>query len=525
MMDEDNATASSAQYILAVDVGTSTLRGHIYDKNGVNRGTSSKKIDILHPKTGWAEMDPEVLFLQVKQVMQESIRAANITVQQVKCMGLATQRATFMTWDRETGQPFHNLITWQDLRASHYVREWNRSYTLKALNSGSKFLHVFTRKNRFLAASVLKFMSKQVTMRLLWALDNIPELRKRAFEDQVMFGCIDTWLLYCLTGKKVHVTDYSNASCTGLYDPFQVEWSKIVCNMVNIPMSILPEVKDTSGLFGQVHPDILGQSIPITASVADQQGAMFGQCCFEVGDIKCTMGTGTFIDLNTGNKPHASVAGLYPIIGWKIKDELTYLAEGLAADTGITLDWAKSLGFFDDVTETANIANSVEDSAGVCFVPAFSGLQAPINDDRAATSIIGLTPNATKAHIVRAMLESLAFRFKVLYETVLVETKIPLSYVRADGGVCSNDFIMQLMSSLVNTSIDRSKQPDMTSLGAAFLAGLAAGVWENKEQLLHLRKSSRVFEPQSVWSQYKDIYRQWERAVTRSLQWYREADS
>ncbi|XP_046543168.1 putative glycerol kinase 5 [Haliotis rubra] len=522
MMDEDNA----AEYILAVDVGTTTLRGHIYDKNGVNRGTSSKKIDILHPKTGWAEMDPEVLFLQVKQVMQESIRAANITVQQVKCMGLATQRSTFMTWDRETGRPFHNLITWQDLRASHYVTAWNKSYTLKALNSGSKFLHIFTRKNRYLAASVLKFMTKQVTMRLLWALDNIPELRKRAFEDQVMFGCIDTWLLYCLTGKKVHATDYSNASCTGLYDPFQVEWSKIVCNMVNIPMSMLPEVKDTSGMFGQVHPDILGQSIPITASVADQQGAMFGQCCFEVGDIKCTMGTGTFIDLNTGNKPHASVAGLYPIIGWKIKGELTYLAEGLAADTGITLEWAKSLGFFEDVTETANIANSVEDSAGVCFVPAFSGLQAPINDDRAATSIIGLTPNATKAHIVRAMLESLAFRFKVLYETVLVETKIPLSYVRADdGGVCSNDFIMQLMSSLVNTSIDRSKQPDMTSLGAAFLAGLAAGVWESKEQLCHLRKSGRVFEPQSVWSQYKDIYRQWERAVTRSLQWYREADS
>ncbi|XP_041357240.1 putative glycerol kinase 5 isoform X2 [Gigantopelta aegis] len=509
--DTRSGSGDENQYVLSLDIGTTVLCCHIYDKDANIKGTSRQKVEILHPKTGWMEMDPDRLVEQVISSVKDCVKASGLQLHQLKCMAIATQRGTFITWDRETGKPFHNLITWQDLRSASYVKTWNSSYTMQGLNSVSKLLHLITRKKRFLAASVLRFMAKQVTLRLLWALDNIPQLRIRASEGQVMFGCIDTWLVWKLTGKQVHATDFSCASSTGLFDPFQIEWSSIVCSLINIPMSMFPEVRDTSGYFGDTDADILGAAIPITCVVADQQGAMFGQCCFDIGDVKCTLGTGTFIDLNTGSKPHASVAGLYPLIGWKIGSEMVFIAEGIAADTG----------FFDDVSETASLAESVPNSGGVYFVPAFSGLQAPINDDGATSSMIGMQPDTTKAHIVRAILESIAFRFKILYETILSETKIPISHMRVDGGVCNNTFLMQLMSDLVNKSLDRSKHTDMTSLGAAFLAGLATGIWKNKEELRRLRTSHCIYSPRPTWNQYKDTFHEWERAVSRSLQWYR----
>lgn len=510
-------------YVISLDIGTTTLRSHVYVKDGSIKGSSSKRIQIIYPKPRWSEIDPDVLVQQAVDCIKESIRAANITASQVTCLGITTQRSTFLTWDRETGKPFHNFITWQDLRASDNVKSWNNSYKLRALNKGSSILHLFTRQPRFLAASVLKFMSNQVSLRLIWALENIEELRKRVSEDQVMFGCIDTWLLWKLTGERVHATDYSNASGTGLFDPFQVEWSTIISGILNIPMSIFPEIKDTSGLFGKTDSSIFGAPIPITAMISDQMSAMFGECCYDVGDMKCTMGTGTFVDVNTGSYAHASVAGLYPQIGWKIKDELVYVAEGAITDTGTVIEWAKSIGFFDDVSDTARIAASVPDSDGVCIVTAFSGLQAPINDDKAASSIIGLKPTTTKAHLVRALLESIAFRFKILYEAILKESKVELSYmIRADGGVCNNNFLMQLISDLTGQEIDRAKQrADITSLGAAFLAGLHAGVWKDKEELRSIRKSEFLFKPdQKRWQEYKNVFTDWERAVTRSKEWY-----
>ncbi|XP_060072194.1 putative glycerol kinase 5 [Ylistrum balloti] len=511
-------------YIISLDIGTTTMRSHVYVKDGSIKGSSSKRIQLMYPEPRWVEIDPDLLVQQAVECIKESIRAANITPGQVTCLGITNQRSTFLTWDRETGKPFHNFITWQDLRASDNVKSWNSSYKLRALNKGSSLLHLFTRQPRFLAASVLKFMSNQVCLRLIWALENIEELRNRASEDQVMFGCIDTWLLWKLTGEKVHATDYSNASGTGLFDPFQVEWSSIICNLLNIPMNMLPEIRDTSGLFGKTDSSLFGAAIPITAMISDQMSAMFGECCYGVGDMKCTMGTGTFVDVNTGSSPHASVAGLYPQIGWKIKDELVYVAEGAITDTGIVIDWAKSIGFFDDVSDSSRIAESVPGKypfliVGLCVF----FLQAPINDDKAASSIIGIKPTTTKAHLVRALLESVAFRFKILYEAILKESKVELSCViRADGGVCNNDFLMQLISDLTGQVIDRAKQrADITSLGAAFLAGLHAGVWKNKEELCSIRKSEHLFKPDTKrWQEYKEVFTDWERAVTRSREWY-----
>ncbi|ESP00284.1 hypothetical protein LOTGIDRAFT_225946 [Lottia gigantea] len=508
------------RYVLSLDVGTTTVRCHVYDKTCNIKGSSSKKIELIHPQVGWSEMDPDKLVDQSKACIKEAIQASGIEASQIASLGIATQRGTFVTWDSETGKPYHNFITWQDLRASDHVKLWNNSYTMKALTSGSKFLHLITGKKRYLAASVLKFLTKQVTMRLIWVFQNIPELRKYAAEGKLRFGCIDTWLLWKLTGEKVHATDYSNASSTGLFDPFQIEWSGIVCNLVNIPMSIFPEVKDTSGHFGFTSEELVGVHIPITCLVADQQSALFGHCCFEAGDVKVTMGTGTFVDLNTGKTPHASIAGLYPVIGWKIGDEMTFVAEGQAADTGSILEWAQSIGVLDDIRQSSDIAQSVPDSGGVYFVPAFSGIQAPINDDKATTCMIGMSPQTTKAHIVRSILEALAFRFKLLYETILVETKIPLSHIRADGGVTQNDFLVQLMSDLVNQSVERSNDADITSLGAAFLAGLAVGVWNSKEELCELRGDNTIYNPQPTWKDYKYTFHQWEKAVSRSLHWY-----
>ncbi|XP_060600237.1 putative glycerol kinase 5 isoform X2 [Ruditapes philippinarum] len=510
--------------IIAVDIGTTSLRSHVYDNHGHIKASSSKKIELIHPKPGWSEMDPELLYKQVVACVDESIKAAGIKVSEVTCLGIAVQRNTCLTWDSKTGKPFHNFITWQDLRARDYVKSWNTSLTLKALNSGSKVLHTFTRKKRFLSASVLKFMSPQVTLRLLWILDNIPDLRKKALDGEVKFGCIESWLLWKLTGSQVHATDFSCASATGLYDPFLVSWSTIVCGLVNIPMNIFPDVLPTSGVFGHVDESVFGSSIPITCLVGDQSASMFGECCFDVGDIKCTLGTGMFIDLNTGEEPHASIAGLYPLIGWKIGDRLTYIAEGIAADTGSTIQWAEQIGLFEDVRDTASIAESVEDTDGVYFVPAFCGLQAPINDDKATTLMIGMTPSTTKAHLTRAILESIAFRFKLLYETVLSETKIPLSYIRVDGGVCNNDFLVQLMADLTNQVINKSTQTDnMSSLGTAFFAGLAVGVWKDVKELEKIRLTEREFHPQPTWQKYKPVFHQWERAVSRSQKWYEES--
>ncbi|XP_013411055.1 putative glycerol kinase 5 isoform X2 [Lingula anatina] len=509
------------QYVMSVDFGTTIVRCHIYDQQMSVKGVSSKKVELLRPKPGWSEMDPDMLWTQFVAVGKDAMRAAGITAQDVAGLGIATQRGTFMTWDRETGVPFHNFITWQDLRAATLTQEWNQSYKLAAFNGGSKFLFTVSRNRRYLAASIVKFRANFVSMRLLWMLLNNMEMQRRAEEGQLMFGTIETWLLWKMTGGEVFATDYSNASSTGLYDPFILEWSTALFTLLGIPMSIVPEVKDTSYHFGDSLPEVFGASIPITSLVADQQSAMFAECCYDVGDVKVTLGTSLFFNLNTGNKPHASVAGLYPVIGWKIKDEVVYLAEGCAGDTGTCVEWAQSIGLFEDVSSLAQIAQSVQDTGGVYFVPAFNGLQAPINDDYACTLMLGMTRKTTKAHMIRAILESLAFRFKLLYETALTETKLPFNLIRADGGVSNNDFVLQVMADIINQKIERPSQTDMTSLGAAYLAGLAAGVWKNKEEFKKARNVNRVFTPQGTWNVYKDIVSEWERAVRRSGHWYR----
>uniref|UniRef100_A0A667ZEZ9 Glycerol kinase 5 n=1 Tax=Myripristis murdjan TaxID=586833 RepID=A0A667ZEZ9_9TELE len=475
---------SKERFILSVDVGTTSIRCHVYDKEAKIKGSCATKVVSLYPEPGLVEMDPEALWQGFVIVVKGAVQDAGIHMRQVEALGISTQRSTFTTWDRKTGVPFHNFISWQDLRAAELVKSWNRSCTMKvSLKLPNISLLSFIQK-RFLAASLLVFSTQHVTFRLLWAITHYKQVEAVA-EGNCCFGTVDTWLLYKLTKGLVHATDYSNASTTGIFDSYQM---------------------------------------------ADQQAAMFGQCCFDTGDVKITMGTGTFMDINTGSKPHTSVAGLYPLVGWKIGSEVVYLAEGNAADTGTAINWAQELELFSDVQQTSAMAYSVPDSDGVCFVPSFSGLQAPLNDPKACASFMGLRPSNTKCHLVRAILESVAFRNKQLYETMLRETNIPINKIRVDGGVCTNDFVMQLTADLFGRKISRPQYCEMSCLGAAFVAGLGAGFWRSQEDLKKLQTTDKVFMPRGAAQpgraaghlngEYIPVLQSWERAIRRSMNWY-----
>ncbi|CAL8281140.1 unnamed protein product [Lota lota] len=517
-------------FVLSVDVGTTTIRCNVFDKEAKIRGTSNSKVVLLYPEPGLVELDPEELFNGFIAVVKGAVQDAGVQMSQIASLGISTQRGTFTTWDRTTGRPFHNFISYQDLRAAESVSSWNCSYIMKAVKGVMKLLYLVSRQQRFLAASLVVFSTQHVTFRLLWALTHYKQLSQAVAEAACCFGTIDTWLLYKLTKGKVHATDYSNASSTGMFDTYQMCWSSLLCSALSLPLSILPKVEDTIHNFGSTDSSIFGVSIPIMSLIADQQAAMFGECCFDVGDVKITMGTGTFININTGSKPHTSIAGLYPLVGWKIGEEVVFLAEGNAADTGTAIKWAQGLELFSDVQETSTMAYSIANSDGVSFVPSFSGLQAPLNDPRACASFMGLKPSTNKCHLVRAILESVAFRIRQLYQTMLSETCIPITKIRVDGGVCANDFVMQLTTDLIGRKIARPIHHEMSCLGAAFVAGLGVGFWKNQEELKRLHTTDQTFVPRQqaqtstelgvVSGEYVPVLQSWEKALKRSMNWY-----
>ncbi|KAF6730758.1 putative glycerol kinase 5 [Oryzias melastigma] len=440
-------------------------------------------------------------------------------MQQVEALGMSTQRATFTTWNRKSGVPFHNFISWQDQRAADLVKSWNASCTMKVIHGLMKMLYFLTQQKRYLAASLIVFSPQHVTMRLLWILQHYTQVRQACEEGTCCFGTIDTWLLFKLTKGRVHATDYSNASSTGIFDSYQMCWSGFLCSLVSLPLSIFPTVQNTSHNFGSIDPSVFGVPIPIMSVMADQQAAMFGECCFNVGDVKITMGTGTFMDINTGSKPHTSVAGLYPLVGWKIGSEVVYLAGGERSRHRHGHPMGAGAG------QTSSMAYSVPDSDGVCFVPSFSGLQAPLNDPKACASLMGLKPSSTKSHLIRAILESVAFR-RQLYETMLRETNIPITNIRVDGGVSSNDFVMQLTADLCGRKLVRLQHREMSCLGAALVAGLGTGFWRTREELRKLQSTDEVFLPRGAATggpceEYAPILRRWERALQRSMNWYK----
>jgi len=347
----------------------------IYDVNAKIIGRYSEAIQIERPEPHRVEIDPEHLWEQFLRCFRKALVDAKVSASDIASLGISSQRNTFTTWDTDTGIPFHNLIVWNDQRAAGYVKTWNRSLTLKAYHAAAYAIYLVTWQRKFLFASNLEYTLAQVGCRLRWMLDNHPGLASKMREKKVKFGCIDTWLLWKLSAGKLHVTEYSSVSGTGLYDSFFQNYSWIMTMLAGIPMHILPEVRDTTGPFCDTDPNVFGAAIPVKAVVGDQQAAMYGQCAFEDSSMKVTLGTGTFIDVNTKMQALPSISGLYPVIGWKIKDSITYLAEGCSLDSGTTILWAQKAGFFKTPEESEAIAYSVPDSGGVCFIPAFAGLQ------------------------------------------------------------------------------------------------------------------------------------------------------
>nr|XP_054770774.1 putative glycerol kinase 5 [Lytechinus pictus] len=508
------------RFILAIDIGTTTIRGHVYDEKAELIGQGLQKLEFSVPERGHVEIIPDVLWSQFLAVGREAIEDSKVPADQIASIGISTQRATFTTWNKRTACHYHNFISWNDTRAAQFTDSVNRAITFRGLKAGARVVKWVTGSRRYEAASVLSFTPQLVIMRLCWVLDNINGVREDLQKGEVLFGTIDTWLVWKMTKGKVHATDLSNISCTGLYDLYVSRWNSIHMSYLGLPSSLLPEIRDTSGDFGICDPVLFGVEIPIKAVVGDQQAALFGQCCFRSGDMKITLGTGAFTVVNTGKMPSVPAQGAYPLIGWKIKDDVCYITECNQSDCGTLVDWGQSMGYYSSPAETEGKARSVDDNGGVYFVPAFKGLQAPINDNCACACLIGLTPRTKPAHVTRSLLESVVYRVKQLYEVQKKESRVKLNQViRVDGGVSRNEFILQMTANLLGQPIERPTNLDMSCLGAAFLAGLASGIWKNKEELQALRKKDAVFEPKPITTEEKE-FRTWERAVKRGLAWY-----
>ncbi|XP_023326829.1 putative glycerol kinase 5 isoform X2 [Eurytemora carolleeae] len=490
-----------SKYVLGLDVGTTTLRSFLYNNKGEVCYSCVEKVDLVNPKPGWVEIDPDILWNKVVKVLETCV--SNVPREDVSGLGISCQRGTFTCWSKSTGRPFHNLITWKDLRADSLVKMWNKSFSIRALRLGGKILHWITRMPRYQAASIFTLFNGLVILRLVWALDNIPGLREAAQKDDLMFGCVDSWLLYNLTGK--HMTEISNIAATGMFDPFTMEYASWIYSLFNIPESMMPRIVSSCGdHFGSTSADLLGISIPIRAVLADQSASVFGSGCTQLGAAKITMGTGSFIDVVTASA-HASMNGLIPIIGWKIKEEVVHLAEGSVHDTGVILDWGRSVQLFDDFNDISEIVNSVADCGGVYFVPGFNGMQKPVLD-----------PSATA--------ECIAFTQKQLVDSFLTESNYKIDKLVVDGGVAQNDFILQYIADLTGLPVERPENVEMSAWGTAALAGIQVGLWKNREELNSLRSQGTFFTRNPGNTRCLSDYKAWQKACLRFTKWKQEEE-
>ena len=516
-------------YIIGVDIGTSSIRGVAIDKHGCILSSHNVGVKVLHPQPGYAEIEPEQLWLDFKYVVTQTLSSKRLEPSDADSIGITCQRNSMLLWHRETGQPLCNLITWQDRRADGVCKEWNESMQFKFIHGGSGLMHFITRSKRFLAASFVTLTTQHVAPKLYWALKNIKDVQKLANEGKLCFGMVDSWILWKLTDGQLHATDYSNICTTLLYDPFQMKYSDIILTVMGFERSMLPEVKDTGGLFGHVASHHFGASFPIMAVISDQTSATFAQCCWNPGDLKCTMGTGLFLTINTGRKAQASVLGYYPLIGWKIGDDLTYLAEANFPSSGSVIEWGKNFGLYSNPSETETIAESVEDSEGLTFIPAFDGIHVPHNDPCATAGMLGVSHSTRREHMVRALLESLAYTVKQVYDVGATEIHLPFRMFCADGGVSNNDFVMQLASNLTGQRIHRPSDIDQTVYGAVYVAGLSSGFWKSRDEVRKFWQSDKVFEPlpknSEIVRRELQKYKKWQQAVERCLGWYKQINS
>lgn len=496
-----------AKYILSLDQGTSSSRAIIFNKELEIVGVRQKEYPQIYPKPGWVEHDPEQIWESQYSVVNDLLKNLNISPSEISAIGITNQRETSIVWDKNTGNPVYNAIVWQDKRTSDFCS--------KLKNEG---LEDMVRKSTGLVIDSY-FSATKVN----WILNNVPGAREKAKKGDLLFGTVDTWLIWKLTGGNEHITDYSNASRTLLFNIRSLRWDNELLDIFDIPMSILPEVKPSSGIVAKTSGKLFsGVEIPIAGIAGDQQAALFGQTCFEKGMAKNTYGTGCFMLMNTGDHIVESKSGLLSTIAWSMDGEVVYALEGSVFIAGAAIKWLKEgIKLIKDAGETQSIAESVKEDEDIYVVPAFSGLGAPHWDMYARGAILGLTQGVTDKHIVKATIEALAYRTKDVLDAMSCDSGIELSELNVDGGASVNDYLMQFQADILNTRVDRPEIVETTALGVASLAGIAIGMW-TKEEILKKMKINKSFEVGMGEDERNRLYKGWLKAVEKSKGWVDE---
>ncbi len=486
------------KYIMALDLGTTSCRCIIFDKNGRICSAAQKEFTQYFPQPGWVEHDAEEIWATQTGLMYEAMSKIDITINEIAGIGITNQRETTVLWDKETGRPVHKAIVWQCRRTAGYCDE------LKNLGMAEFF--------RSKTGLVLDAYFSATKLR--WLLDNAAGARERAEKGELLFGTVDSWIIWKLTGGKVHVTDYSNASRTMLFNIHTLKWDEEILRVLKIPQQILPEVKPSSHVYGYTDSKLFGREVPIAGAGGDQQCALFGQTCFERGEVKNTYGTGGFMLMNTGTAPVNSHNGLVTTIAWGVDDKVEYALEGSIFVAGAAVQWLRDeLGLIRDAAESEVLAKSVPDANGCYVVPAFVGLGAPYWDQYARGAVVGLTRGVNRNHIVRATLESIAYQVNDVLTAMQEDSGMPITSLRVDGGACDNDFLMQFQADILNTSVVRPYCIETTAMGAAYLAGLAVGYWRSKEEILANHVIAAEFKPQMGQAKRESLLQGWHNAV------------
>ena len=489
-------------YVLALDQGTTSSRAILFDREQNILGVSQKEFTQLYPREGWVEHDPMEIWSSQYAVMMEVVAQSGVDPREIAAIGITNQRETTIVWDKETGRPVYNAIVWQCRRTADIVDELTAQGLADHIRKTTGLI-----PDAYFSATKLK-----------WILDHVAGARERARDGKLLFGTVDTWLTWKLTGGAVHVTDYTNASRTMLYDIHNLCWDETLLAALDIPAAMLPQVRPSSEVYG--YADIQGASIPIAGIAGDQQAALFGQTCFEPGDAKNTYGTGCFLLMNTGAVPCESRNGLLTTIAIGLKDGVQYALEGSVFVGGAVIQWLRDeMRFLNDSRDAEYYARKVSDNGGVYLVPAFTGLGAPWWDMYARGAIVGITRGTKREHIIRAAQESIAYQVADLVTAMENDTGIPLTQLKADGGASRDMFLMQFQADIMNRSVRRPAIRETTALGAAYLAGLAVGVWKDQEEIKGLWACDTMYHPQMEDATRQKLLAGWHKAVGRSQNW------
>jgi glycerol kinase len=495
------------KYILAIDQGTTSSRAIIFDKNGDIKSIAQKEFKQIFPHTGWVEHDPQEIWSSQAGVIAEAVTGIGLNGKSIAAIGITNQRETTIIWDRETGIPVYNAIVWQDRRTSEFCNE------LKANNYGS----LIKQKTGLVIDSYFS------GTKIKWILDNVEGARAKAEAGKLAFGTVDTWLVWNLTRGSKHITDITNASRTMLFNIHTQQWDDEILKLLNIPRSLLPEVKSSSEVYAETGTTLFATKIPIAGIAGDQQAALFGQMCVQPGMLKNTYGTGGFLMFNTGDKPINSTNNLLTTVAWKIDGKVTYALEGSIFIAGALVQWLRDeLKIIDSAPEIEKLALSVEDNGGIYIVPAFAGLGAPYWDQFARGSIYGITRGTSRGHIARAALEAIAFQTMDVLNAMQSDSGIKVKELRVDGGATANNLLMQFQSDLLEIPIARPKILETTALGVAYLAGLAVGYWKGIDEISGQWKVDKRFEPIPDTEKIKKMKFFWNKAINCSKNWLRE---